>query len=170
MATTFLTPKKEEQSMVAHEPFMRIALEESARAVAEGNMGAGAVIVRDREVVSRAHNEATTLADVTAHAETQALRRLSLEWQVVNPALRADAGPLKGTTLYTTVEPCPMCAWAICIAGISELVIGARYARMGLAYGSYAIERLLEMTGQPLRVVSGVLHDECAALRLPRRE
>ena len=50
-----------------------------------------------------------------------------------------------------------------------ELVIGARFARMGVGYAGYAIEKLLEMTGQPLRVVSGVLHDECASLRLPPR-
>jgi tRNA(adenine34) deaminase len=155
--------------MTDHERFMRVALEEAALAAAEGNMGCGAVITQEGKVVSRAHNQATTLADVTAHAETQAVRRLSVDWRVVNPTFRADAGPLKGTTLYTTVEPCPMCAWAICIAGVSELVIGARFARMGVGYASYAIERLLEMTGQPLRIVSGVLHDECAALRLPPR-
>jgi len=155
--------------MTDHERFMRVALEEAALAAAEGNMGCGAVIAQEGKVVSRAHNQATTLADVTAHAETQAVRRLSVDWRVVNPTFRADAGPLKGTTLYTTVEPCPMCAWAICIAGVSELVIGARFARMGVGYASYAIERLLEMTSQPLRIVAGVLHDECATLRLPHR-
>jgi tRNA(adenine34) deaminase len=155
--------------MADHEMFMRVALEEAELAAKEGNMGCGAVIVRAGRVVSRAHNEATTLADVTAHAETQAVRRLSVDWRVINPTFRADAGPLRGTTLYTTVEPCPMCAWAISIAGISELVIGARFARMGVGYASYAIEKLLEMTGQPLRIVSGVLPDECAAFRLPQR-
>jgi tRNA(adenine34) deaminase len=155
--------------MTDHENFMRVALSEAELAVSEGNMGTGAVIVEDGRVISRGRNQSTTLADVTAHAETQAVRRLSLDRRVVNPSLRADSGPLRGTTLYTTVEPCPMCAWAICIAGISELVIGARFARMGIGYGGYAIERLLELTGQPLRVVSGVLHDACAAVRLTAR-
>jgi len=151
---------------IEHERFMRVALEEAARGLAEGNMGCGALIVHDGVIVARAHNEATSLADVTAHAETQAVRRLSLERRVVNPTFEADAGPLKGATLYTTVEPCPMCAWAICIAGISTLVIGARHARMGVSYADYAIERLIEMTNQPLAIVSGILHDECATLRL----
>ncbi len=148
---------------------MRVALEEAERAAAEGNMGCGAVIVEEGRVIARSRNQATSLKDVTAHAETQAVRQLSLARGVVNPTFRADSGPLRGTTLYTTVEPCPMCAWAICISGISELVIGARFARMGVGYASYAIERLLEMTGQPLRIVSDVLHDECAAFRLPQR-
>jgi tRNA(Arg) A34 adenosine deaminase TadA len=95
-----------------------------------------AFIVREGRVVSRGHNQATTLTDVTAHAETQAIRRLSLDWRVVNPSLRADSGPRWGATLDTTVEPCPMCAWAICIAGISGLVIGARFARMSIGYGA----------------------------------
>jgi tRNA(adenine34) deaminase len=155
--------------MSDHERFMRVALEEAELAAKEGNMGCGAVIVEGGQVVARGRNQATSLTDVTAHAETQAVRHLSLARGVLNPALRADAGPLRGTTLYTTVEPCPMCAWAICIAGISELVIGARFARMGVGYASYAIEKLLEMTGQPLRIVSGVLHDECASFRLPPR-
>jgi tRNA(adenine34) deaminase len=155
--------------MIDHERFMRVALEEAEGAAKEGNMGCGAVIVEDGRVIARGRNQATSLTDVTAHAETQAVRQLSLARGVVNPTLRADSGPLRGTTLYTTVEPCPMCAWAICISGISELVIGARFARMGVGYASYAIERLLEMTGQPLRIVSGVLHDECAAFRLPPR-
>jgi tRNA(adenine34) deaminase len=155
--------------MTDHGAFMRVALEEAERAAAEGNMGCGAVIVEEGRVIARGRNQATSLTDVTAHAETQAVRQLSLARGVVNPTFRADSGPLRGTTLYTTVEPCPMCAWAICISGISELVIGARFARMGVGYASYAIERLLEMTGQPLRIVSGVLHDECAAFRLPQR-
>lgn len=67
----------------------------------------------------------SVMPGVTAYAETQAIRPLSLDWRVVNPSLRADSGPLRGATLYTTVEPCAMCAWAICIAGMSELVIGA---------------------------------------------
>jgi tRNA(adenine34) deaminase len=155
--------------MIDHETFMRVALEEAERAAKEGNMGCGAVIVEDARVIARGRNQATSLTDVTAHAETQAVRQLSLARGVVNPTFRADSGPLRGTTLYTTVEPCPMCAWAICISGISELVIGARFARMSVGYASYAIEQLLEMTGQPLRIVSGVLHDECAAFRLPQR-
>ncbi len=150
----------------AHERFMRTALEEAVKGGAEGNMAVGAVIVRDGEVVAAAHNEANSTYDVTAHAETTAIRRLSVRLNVVNPGFRANSGPLAGCVLYATVEPCAMCCWAMCCAGISTLVIGARYARMGLAYGAYSVEKLLALTDQHVEIVSGVLHDECAALRM----
>ena len=153
-----------------HERFMRLAIEEAEQGAAEGNMAVGAVIVMDGAVVARGHNEATSAFDLTAHAETAAIRTLSARTlRVVNPAFRAGAGPLARSTLYTTCEPCPMCAWAICIAGISTLVIGARFADMGVGYGDYAIEKLLAMTDQPLKVVSGVLRADCEGLRLTGR-
>ena len=152
-----------------HERFMRVAIEEAEQGAAEGNMAVGAVIVMDGAVVARGHNEATSAFDLTAHAETAAIRKLSVRLRVANPGMRADSGPLARSTLYTTCEPCPMCAWAICIAGISTLVIGARFVDMGLGYGDYAIEKLLAMTDQPLKVVSGVLRADCEGLRLTGR-
>jgi tRNA(adenine34) deaminase len=148
---------------------MRVAVEEAAKAAAEGNMAVGSIVVHHGEVVARGRNEATSTFDVTAHAETVAIRQVSARLRVVNPSLRADSGPLKGATLYTTCEPCPMCAWAACIAGLSTVVIGARFADMGVGYGEWAIEKLLAMTGQPLTVISRVLRSECEALRLRTR-
>jgi len=152
-----------------HERWMRMAIEEAAKAGAEGNMAVGSLIVHHGQVVARGRNEAASTFDVTAHAETVAIRQLSARLRVVNPSLRADSGPLKGATLYTTCEPCPICAWATCIAGLSTIVIGARFADMGVGYGDWAIEKLLTMTGQPLTVISRVLRAECEALRLPAR-
>jgi len=152
-----------------HERFMRLAIEEAEQGAVEGNMAVGAVIVMEGAVVARGHNEATSAFDLTAHAETAAIRTLSARLRIVNPTFRAGAGPLARSTLYTTCEPCPMCAWATCIAGISAIVIGARFADMGVGYGDYALEKLLAMTDQPLRVVSGVLRADCEALRLSGR-
>jgi tRNA(adenine34) deaminase len=149
-----------------HEQLMRIALDEARAARAEGNLAVGALVVRDGGVLERGHNESTSTFDVTAHAETVVLRRLSVKLRVLNPGFRADSGPLAGAVLYTTVEPCAMCAFAACAAGVSAVVIGARYAAMGLRFGDYAIEKLLALTGQRLEIVSGVLAAECAALRL----
>jgi tRNA(adenine34) deaminase len=152
-----------------HERWMRVAIEEADKGAAAGNMAVGSIIVHGGEVIARGRNEATSSFDVTAHAETVAIRQASARLRVVNPSLRADSGPLKGATLYTTCEPCPMCAWATCIAGISTLVIGGRFADMGVGYGEWAVEKLLAMTGQPLTVVSRVLRTECEALRLKTR-
>jgi tRNA(Arg) A34 adenosine deaminase TadA len=148
-----------------HERFMLAAIEEAERAAAEGNMAVGSVIVLGGQVVARGHNEANSSFDLTTHAETAAIRQISTSRRILNPSLRADAGPLRGALLYTTCEPCPMCAWATCIAGISTVVIGARFADMGLGYGDYAIEKLLALTGQPLEVVSRVRRAECESLR-----
>ena len=152
-----------------HERWMRVAIEEADKGAAAGNMAVGSIIVHGGEVIARGRNEATSSFDVTAHAETVAIRQASARLRVVNPSLRADSGPLKGATLYTTCEPCPMCAWATCIAGISTLVIGGRFADMGVGYGEWAVEKLLALTGQPLTVVSRVLRTDCEALRLKTR-
>ena len=148
-----------------HERYMRVALDEAEAGGREGNMAVGGLIVRGGEILARGHNEANSTFDVTAHAETVVIRRASTRLRVRNPSMRADTGPLAGSTLYTTVEPCPMCAWAICVAGISEVVIGVRHAEIGASFGDYAIERLIAMTGQSLRVQSGFFRDECAELR-----
>jgi tRNA(adenine34) deaminase len=149
-----------------HERWMRIALEEAAVGEREGNIAVGGVLVREGELLGRGHNETTTAADVTAHAETALIREVSRRLRVVNPRGRANSGPLAGSVLYTTVEPCPMCAWAICLAGIARVVIGVRHADMGVSQGGYAIERLIEMTGQTLQIEAGPFRDECAAFRM----
>jgi tRNA(adenine34) deaminase len=151
-----------------HERFMRAALEEAALARAEGNIGVGSVVVRDGVVVGRGHNTANSSRDITAHAETVALRNLCRAMDVPLPPYLSSPGLLAGHVLYTTVEPCPMCAFACSIAGVSTIVIGARFDRMGVrTHGAYAIEKLLDMTGQRIEIVSGVLHEQCAAMRVP---
>jgi tRNA(adenine34) deaminase len=149
-----------------HDQWMRLALEEAATAEREGNLAVGGVLIRDGELLGRGHNESASTADVTAHAEMVLVREVSRRLRVVNPRMRADTGALAGSVLYTTVEPCPMCAWAICLAGIARVVIGVRHADMGVSHGGYAIERLIEMTGQPLRIEAGPFKDECSAFRL----
>jgi tRNA(Arg) A34 adenosine deaminase TadA len=146
---------------------MRLAMAEAVEGRRAGGTTVGTVIVREDQVIATGRNEAGPTFDVTAHAEMVAIRRLSTAWRVVDPAYRADTGPLAGSTLYTTVEPCPMCCWAICLAGVSTLVLGARFRGLGDArHGEYAVEQLVAMTGQPLRIVTGVLEEECTRLRL----
>ncbi len=151
---------------IDQERFMRVALEEAVKARDKGNIAVGAVLVRVGRILARGRNEVNSSFDITAHAETATIRKLSKRLHIVNPSSLANAGLLDDCTLYTTVEPCPMCCWAICIAGISTIVIGARLAQIGVRWGEYTIEKLIAITGRKIKLTSGILGKECAALRL----
>ncbi len=82
---------------------MRLAIAEAQKAQAEGNFACGAVVVRDERVVAAGHNHVLASGDPTAHAEMVTLRAA---------AAALGTRDLSGATLYTTLEPCPMCAAA----------------------------------------------------------
>ena len=142
----------------AHERFMQIAMEEARQGAAEGNVAVGSVVVHDEDLVARGRNLVATKSDPTAHAETVALR---------NAGAAMGHTDFSGFTLYTTFEPCPMCCGAILASGVSTLVLGARFSDVSSQWGDYAVENLLEMTGRGghLRVISGVLTEQCLELR-----
>ena len=105
------------------ERFMRMALNEAMIAAESGEVPIGAVVVGPRgTIVGRGHNLTETLADVTAHAEMQA----------ITAAAQTLGGKyLAGCTLYVTVEPCLMCAGAIAWAQVGRIVIGAPDPKRG---------------------------------------
>ena len=84
--------------------YMLEALKEANAAAAEGEVPIGAVIVRDGEIIARAHNRTEQDKDPTAHAEILAIREA---------AARLEGWRLPGCSMYVTVEPCSMCAGAI---------------------------------------------------------
>lgn len=133
---------------------MRFALEEARIAFAEGEIPVGAVVADGERVLARAHNRRETDADPCAHAEILALRRA---------AARLGRWRLQGLTLYVTLEPCPMCAGAAEMSGLSRVVYGARDAQYGCCGSVY---RLTEDPAFPTYCPAdgGVLADECAAL------
>jgi tRNA(adenine34) deaminase len=133
---------------------MRLALAEASKAAACGEVPIGAVVVRDDEVVAIAHNRRETDRDPTAHAEVLAIR---------SAAAALGAWRLSGCTLYVTIEPCPMCAGAIVLARIDELVFGASDPKAG-ACGTLMDVVRDERLNHQVGVVSGVLADECAGL------
>lgn len=133
---------------------MGIALERAREAERHGDVPIGAVIARGEDVLASAGNERELRGDPTAHAEILAIRAAS-------DAL--GGWRLPGTTLYITLEPCAMCAGAIVLARIPEVVFGAVDPKAGAA-GS-----VLDVLGEPslnhrAQVRGGVLEDECAAL------
>ena len=143
-----------------HEHFMRIALEEAAKGGAEGNIAVGSIIVRGDSIIGRGRNVVTSTHDSTAHAETVAL------WDAERALGQEEA--LSGCTLYTTSQPCAMCAGAIMVSGISTLVIGRRPGPSDTRWGDYTVEKLVEMMrwGDRLKIASpDVLAQECAGSR-----
>lgn len=147
-----------------HERFMREALQEAKRARESGNMAAGSVIARGGEILARGSNEVNSSFDVSAHAETMALRSLTTGRRQLNTGMQADSGPFAGAVLYATLEPCPMCCWLACITGLSGIVVGARHADLGIPYGDYTAEKLISLSGRRIRLVTGILTDECMAM------
>lgn len=133
---------------------MRAALGEAAQALALGEVPVGAVVVRDGEIVARAHNERETGGDPTAHAEVLAIRR----------AARAlGRRRLSDCTLYVTLEPCPMCAGAIAMARLGEVVFGAYDERAGCCGSLYALTEDAAF-GAVIPSSGGLLEEECRAL------
>ncbi len=131
------------------ERYMRIALSEAHKALSSNEIPIGCVIVSQNQIIGRGHNLTETLADVTAHAEIQAITAAS---QTLGGKYLPDA------TLYVTVEPCPMCAGAIGWAQISRIVYGAPDPKRG--YKTYA-PRVFHPKAT---VTAGVLENECREL------
>ena len=135
------------------EYYIRLALAEARLAEELDEVPVGAVIVQGDRIISRAHNMRQNNKCATHHAEILAIEE----------ACRTLGGwRLPDTTLYVTMEPCPMCAGAIVNARIPRVVYGAHDIRFG-AFGS-----LFDMSKLPLNhtpeVEGGVLGDECREL------
>ncbi len=129
--------------------YMKMALDEAARAYDNEEVPVGAIIVCKERVIARAHNLTETLTDVTAHAEMQA----------VTAAANCLGGKyLNDCTLYVTVEPCIMCAGALGWAQLGRLVYGAPDDKRG--YRRFAPQALHPKT----EVTAGVMEAECADL------
>ena len=143
---------------------MALALEEARKAADTGNMAVGAVVVRNDDVLSRGHNMVHSTFDISAHAEAVAIRKLTMTFRQLNSSSQAASGPFAGAVLYTTLEPCPMCLWLTCIAGITTLVVGARHADLGISFGDYRVEELIRLTKRNIELVSENMADECMSL------
>ena len=133
---------------------MALALERAREAERHGDVPIGAVIVRDGKPLAAAGNERELRADPTAHAEILAIRA----------AAEALGGwRLPGATLYVTLEPCAMCAGAIVLARIPEVVYGAPDPKAGAAGSVLNVLAEAALNHRP-RVTGGVMEEECAAL------
>ena len=136
------------------EQMMRRALQLAEQAARHGDVPIGAVVARGDEVLGQAGNERELRGDPTAHAEVLALREA---------AERLGGWRLLETTLYVTLEPCPMCAGAITLARVPRLIYGAADPKGG------AVGGVIDLFAEPVvnhrpAVDGGLLAEESTAL------
>ena len=134
--------------------YMNEAIKEAYKAYEKGETPIGAVIVRNGEIIARAHNLTETLNDPTAHAEILAIRKASDYlggWRLIN------------CDLYVTMEPCIMCSGAIVQSRIKKLIIGTKHIK-NLNIEKQHEFKVRYFNTYNIDVVFDVLKEECANL------
>ena len=139
---------------VQDERFMTLALAQAERCAKRGEVPVGAVLVKDGRVLAKAGNTRERRHDPAGHAELNALRRA---------AARLGGWNLHDCVLYVTLEPCPMCAGAIAMARLGEVVFGAYDERAGCCGSLYALTEDAAF-GAVIPSSGGLLEEECRAL------
>ena len=138
------------------EEFMEMAIAEAEAS----KTPYGAVIVKDRQVVERSGNTVQPHSDPSAHAEVNVIRKLTMR-------LKTGGRLESGYTLYTTCEPCAMCA-AICIwSGISEIVYGVGsddFQDENPNVIELRCQELIARSPNPIPIKGGILRDRCKQL------
>ena len=134
--------------------YMQQALIEAQKAAALGEVPIGAIIVYQDEIIARAHNLRETSQNALTHAESMAIQEA---------CKKIGSWRLEDTTLYVTLEPCPMCAGAILQSRVPRVVYGARDVKAGCVDSLY---RLLndERFNHECDVTEGVLAEECGQI------
>jgi tRNA(adenine34) deaminase len=140
--------------VVTDEEYMLEALAQAAAAQAAGEVPVGAVLLIEGEIKGRGHNLVISTADPTAHAEVIAIR---------DAARTIGNYRLTGATIYTTIEPCAMCAGAIVHARIGRLVFGARDPRAGAVVTHFEV-CTTDFLNHRVIVEEGVLESECRSM------
>ncbi len=133
---------------------MAEALAEARKAFDKDEVPVGCVIVHEGHIIARGHNQVEMLKDPTAHAEmlalTSATNHLGSKW-------------LNGAVLYVTIEPCSMCAGALVLARIKEIVYGADDPKTGACGSVFDIAHNTKLNHR-IKVTKGVRRDECAGM------
>ncbi len=141
----------DESAESVDEEFMRAALALASEAEGAGEVPVGAVVVIDGRIVGRGYNCPVSRQDPTAHAEMLAIRQA---------AKAVGNYRLTGSTIYVTLEPCPMCAGAMVHARVRRLVFGARDLRFGGIRSKFRLADS-DLLNHRVEVVEGVCAAEC---------
>lgn len=134
--------------------FMQIALEEAQQAAELGEVPIGAIIVYRDEIIARAHNLRENSQNAVTHAELMAIQHAC---DVIG------SWRLEETTLYVTLEPCPMCSGAILQSRIPRVVYGARDLKAGCVDSLYHLLNDSRFNHE-CEVTEGVMAEECSAM------
>ncbi|MBR1424332.1 nucleoside deaminase [bacterium] len=127
--------------------YMNLAIEQAIKT--EKDIPVGAVVVKDGEVIASAHNTKELDNDITSHAEIIAIRKAS---KILNN------WRLTGCDIYVTLEPCPMCGWAILQSGIKNLYFGSYDSN----YGAFTSNcDLRKISNNKTNVYGGIQEEEC---------
>ncbi|OIQ18439.1 MAG: hypothetical protein BM556_09270 [Bacteriovorax sp. MedPE-SWde] len=140
-------------SLKNHNWYMNLALEEAEKAFKKGEVPVGCIVVDSNDnIVSRSHNLKESINDTTAHAEMLAIREASQsleDWRLLDH------------TVYVTLEPCPMCMYALLQARVSKVIFGAYDSKAGsisLGYNYHLDQRF----NHTFDVIGGVEHFKCS--------
>lgn len=134
--------------------YMELALKEAEKARNLGEVPIGAIIVHEGKVISSAYNLRETTQNAVTHAELMAIQQA---------CVKLDSWRLENTTLYVTLEPCPMCAGAILQSRIPRVVYGARDLKAGCVHSLHSLLTDSRMN-HVCEVTEGVLADECGSI------
>ena len=137
-----------------HEHYMQLALEQAKKAGDAGEVPIGAVIVYNDEVIAAASNLRETTQNAVMHAELMAIQEA---------CEKIGSWRLEETTLYVTLEPCPMCAGAILQSRVPTVIYGARDKKAGCVHSLYELLND-ERFNHRCDVVEGVLAEECGQI------
>ena len=139
-------------SNIEHIKYMEQALIEANKAERLGEVPIGAIIVKNGEIIARAHNLRETLKSPIAHAEILAIEEASK---------KLSGWRLEECILYVTLEPCQMCAGALIQARIAEVVYGTDDPKAGCA-GTLVNLLQDDRFNHQVRVTSGIMEEECS--------
>ncbi len=140
--------------MNSDELFMWEAIKEAYKARKKDEVPIGCVIVKDNQVIARAHNLRESKQKSTSHAEILAIEQAN---EIVG------SWRLENCTLYVTLEPCPMCAGAILLSRVERVVYGATDPKGGSVDSCMKMYDVSGWNHYP-KVCSGILKDECSTL------
>jgi tRNA(Arg) A34 adenosine deaminase TadA len=149
--------------ITAEEKYMRLAIEEAKQAKADGDYSIGALVVLNGEVIAKSGTRIRRDTDATAHAEVTAIREACKKLNTIK---------LTDCILYTTHEPCAMCAGAAVWAQMKGIVFGATMADMNEQRAKTGSRKALDIPasevvtrGEPILEIAGpLLREECKAL------